>query len=135
MVTELDSQEPRVPFGVKFLICFLLADAVRRGFELGFGPPDPQAPSPVIFILWVAIDLLLALLVTLRTRAGRYWTQAILAIHVFYLGHELVVRSPQLWLSLGALARGQVVATLFLDGIFLAYLSGEEARGYLQESA
>jgi hypothetical protein len=126
--------EESAPFGVKLLICFLLADAVRRGVELAItGAPAGDAPSPMIFILWILIDLLLALLMALRTRAGRYWTQAILAIHVFYLGHELSVRDPYLWLSMGVVTRCQTVATILLDGLAVAYLSSSEAKTYLQD--
>jgi len=116
------------------LICFLLIDAVHRvGDLVGGGVETPGSPTVIIFILWIAIDLLLALLLGLRTRAGRYWTQAILAIHVFYLGHELSVRAPYLWMSMGVLARARILATVFLDGAFVAYLTSERARTYLQD--
>src|SRR5947209_4609634 len=91
------ASDVEAPLGVKFLICFLLVDAGRRVIDLLTGGSDaPGSPIMLIFILWIAINLLLALLLGLRTRAGRYWTQAILAIHVFYLGHELSVRAPYL---------------------------------------
>jgi hypothetical protein len=136
---DLDSvpshtSESEVPLGVKFLICFLLADAARRVIELLSGGADtPGSPITLIFILWIAINLLLALLLGLRTRAGRYWTQAILVIHVFYLGHELSVRAPYLWLSMGVVSRARIFATVFLDGLFVAYLSTAQARFYLQD--
>jgi len=126
--------ESEVPLGVKFLICFLLADALRRGVDLATGGNDaPGAPVPLIFILWIAINLLLALLLALRTRAGRYWTQAILVIHVFYLGHELAVRAPDLWLSMTVKTRARIFATVFLDGLFVAYLNGRAAKRWLQD--
>ncbi|MEZ0230760.1 MAG: hypothetical protein ACAI25_19220 [Planctomycetota bacterium] len=126
--------DSEAPIGVKFLICFLLVDAVRRVMDLLTGGTDgPGSPIVLIFILWIAINLLLALLLGLRTRAGRYWTQAILAIHVFYIGHELSVRAPHLWLSMGVVARARILATVFLDGIFVAYLSGQQAKFYLQD--
>lgn len=126
--------ESEAPIGVKFLICFLLVDAVRRIIDLITGGNDaPGSPLMLIFILWVCINLLLALLLALRTRAGRYWTQAILAIHVFYLGHELSVRAPYLWLSMGVLGRARILATVFLDGAFVAYLTSARARAWLQD--
>jgi hypothetical protein len=134
VLTAQPSVSDGPPLGVKFLICFLLVDAVRRSIELVAGSPENTGgPTVVIFILWIAINLLLALLLGLRTRAGRFWTQAILLIHVFYLGHELSVRAPYLWMALGVLGRGRILATVFLDGIFIAYLSGREARHYLQD--
>jgi hypothetical protein len=128
------SAESEAPLGVKFLICFLLIDAVQRLADLFPGGPEtPGSPTIVIFILWIAINLLLALLLGLRTRAGRYWTQAILAIHVFYIGHELSVRAPYLWMSMGVLARARILGTVFVDGAFVAYLTSERARTYLQD--
>ncbi len=128
------SADSEAPLGVKFLICFLLVDAVRRVHDLASGGVEaPGSPITLIFILWIAINLLLALLLGLRTRAGRYWTQAILAIHVFYLGHELSVRAPYLWLSMGVLSRARILATVFIDGAFVAYLSGSQAKFYLQD--
>ncbi|HZU99513.1 MAG TPA: hypothetical protein VFF73_22580 [Planctomycetota bacterium] len=116
------------------MICFLLVDALRRVIELVRGDLDiPERPTIIIFILWIGINLLLALLLGLRTRAGRYWTQAILTIHVFYLGHELCLHSPDLWLALGLMGRVRIVATVFLDGAFVAYLFSRDARAYLQE--
>jgi hypothetical protein len=126
--------ESSPPLGVKFLICFLLVDAVRRVHDLATGGTNaPGSPITFIFILWIAINLLLALLLGLRTRAGRYWTQAILVIHVFYLGHELTTRDPVLWLSMGFATRARILATVFLDGVFVAYLSSEKAKLYLQD--
>lgn len=128
------SSDTEAPLGVKFLICFLFADAVRRVIDLCLGSVEtPGGPTVLIFILWIAINLLLALLLGLRTRAGRLWTQAILAIHVFYLGHELSVRAPYLWMAMGVLGRGRILATVFLDGAFVAYLSSPQARFYLQD--
>lgn len=128
------SSDSDAPIGVKFLICFLLADAVHRVHDLATGGVEvPGSPITLIFILWIAINLLLALLLGLRTRAGRYWTQAILAIHVFYLGHQLAVVAPHLWLSMGVLARAKILATVFMDGAFVAYLSGASAKFYLQD--
>jgi hypothetical protein len=116
------------------LICFLLVDGIRRVVELlQRDVENPGGPTIWIFILWIAINLLLALLLGLRTRAGRLWTQVILVIHVFYLGHELSYRAPYLWLSMGVISRGRIVATIFLDGVFTAYLSSPQARFYLQD--
>jgi hypothetical protein len=132
---EIEASETTdAPLGVKFLICFLLADATRRGVELGQATAEANGgPNTMIFILWIAINLLLALLLGLRTRAGRLWTQAILVIHVFYLGHELVVRAPYLWVAMGLVPRARIVATIFMDGLFVAYLNGERAKAYLQD--
>ncbi len=122
------------PLGVKFLICFLLLDASHRGYELVVNGPDATGgPNSVIFILWIAINLLLAFLLLLRTRAGRFWTQAILLIHIFYLGHELSVRAPYLWLVMGVKDRARILATIALDALFVAYLSGRQARHYLHD--
>jgi hypothetical protein len=133
--------ENDTPLGVKFLICFLLADATHRVYDLvtsSTGYPNgvgeaPGAPITLIFILWIGINLLLALLLLLKTRAGRYWTQAILVIHVFYLGHELGVRAPYLWLTMGLATRARILATVFLNGVFVAYLNGQRAKRYLQD--
>lgn len=122
------------PFGVQLLVCFLLVDAARRGFELAWYRPEiPAGYSIAVFILWAVIDLLLGLLVGLRTRAGRYWTQAILAVHVLYMGYTLAVDRPYLWLALGPLVRGRIVATILANGIFVGYLTSRQAKAYLDE--
>jgi hypothetical protein len=107
---------------------------VRRVVELAQGEVEtPGGPASMIFILWIVIDLLLAVLLGLKTRAGRYWTQAILAIHVFYLGHELAVKTPYVWMAMGVVPRGRIFATVFLDGFFVAYLNSWQAKSYLQD--
>jgi hypothetical protein len=123
------------PLGVKLLVCFLLLDSVRRIVDIVVhGTADALGPPPVaVFVLWALIDLLLGLLLLLRTRAGRYWTQAILTIHVAYLGWFLAIDRPYLWLVLTPGARARVVATLFVDGLFVAYLTSATARAYLDE--
>lgn len=138
MDTSGDDLEPvnadGAPFGVKLLVCFLLLDAARRGVELVWVRPEiPASYSIAVFILWAVIDLLLGLLLVLRTRAGRYWTQAILAVHVLYLGYTLAVEKPHLWLALAPLVRGRVVATVLLDGLFVGYLTSRQAKAFLDE--
>ena len=133
-MTDDDDRVEGAPFGVKLLVCFLLADAVQRAVELVHGGIDfSGGPHSAVFVLWALIDLLLGLLVILRTRAGRYWTQAILAVHVFYLAYTLALDKPHLWLVMSAFARVKVAATFFADGIFVGYLSSQQARAYLDE--
>jgi len=121
------------PFGVKLLICFLFADAASGGIELLRLEPD-IAPHPTIaiFILWLVIEILLAILLAWKARAGLYLTQAILIVHVFYLGHELSTR-PHIWIAMSLLRRARIVASIFLDGCFAAYLASATARAHLND--
>jgi hypothetical protein len=120
-----------VPLGVKFVICFLLTDAARRAAELLLVPLEGNSPPIFVLILWIITNLLLAALLGLRTKAGRFWTQAMTLVHLFYLAHTLAVENPYLWLFMDLGSRLKVLTTIFIDGLIFAYLCGRSARDHL----
>ncbi len=134
MIEQLDDDGVAgddVPIGVKFVICFLLTDAARRIAELLIFAAPPVGPPLFVLILWIVTDLMLAALLGLKTTAGRFWTQAILLVHIFYLGHTLAVTEPYLWLNMSLLSRCKVLTTIVIDAFIFAYLCGRSARTHL----
>ncbi len=119
------------PFGVKVVMCFLVADAIRRAVQLaqGWGAPLP-APTAVL-ILWITTDLLLAALLVMRTEAGRLWTAVLLLVHAVFIGNLVAVQDPYLWLKLDLAGRWRILTTLFVDALLFAYLLGPRARAWL----
>lgn len=141
------SRPESLPFALKVLVCFLAFDALERtgglvlwalqraqGPELTTSEFDPNGPIGLTSLgLWIMVDLLLIVLVLLRTWWGRVWTSMIFGIHLGYLVWVLVVSKPQLWLYLDDVGRGRMAATLAIDLLALVYLvTSDSARRTLR---
>jgi hypothetical protein len=130
---------PRDPFplGVKLVVAFLCLDALERAVELGawiraaasvIGTPRTStAPNFPVLGLWVAVDILLVMLLLMRTKAGRLFTAAIFVLHAFYVAHVLVVSNPALWLYMSDWGRARLAVSLFLDAVAVTYLFSSQA--------
>ena len=77
--------------------------------------------------LWVAVDVLLVMLLLMRTKAGRLFTAAIFVLHAFYVAHVLVVSDPTLWLYMSDWGRARLALSLFLDALAVTYLMSSQA--------
>jgi hypothetical protein len=105
--------QARAPFVIQLLILFLAWDACERIGELiwvawqashSLEPPATPYPAPIpVTMLWIVVDMLLPVLLLLRTTAGRLLTQVIFGIHLIYLAHVFVLKHPYLWLYMGSL--------------------------------
>ncbi|MGE0709654.1 MAG: hypothetical protein AB7N76_24070 [Planctomycetota bacterium] len=140
------SQPLPLPFFLRVLICFLAFDAGQRLFvlirwviertnpeELTASEFDPQnAIGVTSLVLWILVDLLLVLLLGLRTWWGRLWTQTIFTVHFLHVGYTLVVAKPELWLYLDRPGRARLVLTLMVDLAFVGYLLSDRARRILR---
>ena len=138
----LPRRSPPLPFLLKLVVCFLGADALERCAELiRWGLRHAQAsdltgsefdmggPLGLLAIgISALLELILILLILLRTWWGRIWTQTVFAIHLFYAGSLILVQKPEIWLYLGDEGRLRLGATLVVDSLALAYLSSHEAR-------
>jgi hypothetical protein len=126
-----------LPLGARLIVCFLGADSIERAIELGLwlrglsaGLTTPRSSTPPnlpVLGLWIAVDLLLILLLTMRTRAGRLFTTVIFALHAFYLAHVLVLTDPTLWLYMSDWGRARLAITLALDATAILYLLSPQA--------
>lgn len=130
-----------VPFPIQLMILFLAFDACERLGEMiwvaweathALEPPSTPYRAPVpVTMLWIVVDVLLPVLLLLRTHAGRWLTQMIFAIHLLYMAHVFVIKHPYLWLYMGSWGRAKLVSTLVIDGCFVAYLFSQRAKTYL----
>lgn len=135
-----------LPFLVKLVVCFLGADALERCFflvkwSLTLGEEssilagsefDLGGKLGLLAIgISILLEVILILLVLLRTWWGRLWTQALFLIHLVYVGHLILIAKPELWIFLDAPGRVRLGATLVLDALILAYLWSPAARGAL----
>jgi hypothetical protein len=126
-----------IPLGVRLVVAFLGLDALERAVELGSwlreasatigAPRTSTAPNFPVLGLWVAVDVLLVMLLLMRTKAGRLFTAAIFLLHAFYVAHLLVINNPTLWLYMSDWGRGRVALSLLLDAIAVTYLLGQQA--------
>jgi hypothetical protein len=133
---DLERTEP-LPFGARLVVCFLAVDALQRAVEVGtylrqasgalHPPATATAPNLPVLGLWVAVDVLLVLLLLMRTTAGRLFSAAVFVLHAFYLAHILTVSDPTLWLYMSDWGRVRLALTLFLDAAAVVYLLGHEA--------
>ena len=138
----LAPRNPPLPFLVKVIVCFLGADALERcvslvqwgleaakASELTGSEYDVGGPLGLLAIgISVMLEVILILLVLLRTWWGRLWTQALFLIHLVYAAHLVLIAKPELWVFLGAPGRLRLGGTLVLDALVLAYLWSPEAR-------
>jgi hypothetical protein len=119
-----------MPFGIKFLICFLFFDSLHRGIEIAHALGG-MLPLPLsIYILWIVTNLLLIVLILLAARAGRWWTQAILLVHIFYIVHTIAIQEPYLWLVMDFLTRARTLLTVGIDAFFFAWLFSPKAKAW-----
>lgn len=130
-----------LPPGARLIVCFLGLDALERAVELGLwlrglhaglsAPRSSTPPNLPVLGLWIAVDLLLILLLTMRTRAGRLFTTVIFLLHAFYLAHVLVHTDPTLWLYMSGWGRARLAITLAIDAAAVMYLLGPQAADAL----
>ncbi|HVY61124.1 MAG TPA: hypothetical protein VHF22_05690 [Planctomycetota bacterium] len=125
----------RLTFGLKLLVAFFACDALVRIARIGELLLDPHAPlrsAPVFLdryfplVLELAIDALLAGLIALRTRSGRFWgiifLGALAGLQLFR-----IVADPGRWEAIPATLRLRELATVILYVVFLAILTGRKA--------
>lgn len=130
-----------LPLAVRVVVAFLCIDALERAVELGAWiraaqgsvtyPHTSTPPNFPVLGLWIAVDVLLVLLLLMRTKAGRLFTAAIFVLHAFYVAHVLVVSDPTLWLYMSDWGRGRLAITLFLDAVAVSYLLNAQAASAL----
>ncbi|MBL4850383.1 MAG: hypothetical protein JKY65_33110 [Planctomycetes bacterium] len=134
-----------LPFLVKLIVCFLAADALERcgvlaqwgleaakASELTGSDFDVGGPLGLLAIgISVMLEVILILLVLLRTWWGRLWTQALFLIHLVYAAHLVLIAKPELWVFLDTPGRLRIGGTLVLDALILAYLWSPEVRDTL----
>jgi hypothetical protein len=139
-------EEDPLPLVLKILVCFLTFDAIERMVGLGqwvierasvegltISEFDPSGPVGVASLgLWILVDLLLVVLILLRTWWGRMWTQTIFTIHLLHIGTTIVISKPELWLYLDAVGRLRLTLTLVVDLFFVVYLTSEAAKRVLR---
>lgn len=133
-----------LPFGVRLVVAFLGLDALERAVELGTWiyafrtsigiPPSSTPPNFPVLGLWIAVDVLLVLLLLMRTRAGRLFSAAMLVLHALYVAHVLVVSDPMVWLYMSDWGRARLAISLFVDLGLFVYLIGREASEALDLS-
>ncbi|MEZ6184247.1 MAG: hypothetical protein R3F62_04450 [Planctomycetota bacterium] len=131
----------RRPVGVLVLMTFLVVDGLKRLAEVLYGLTLTEEDltskvqvfevSAMVSVFWVCADVLLALLLGLRSWAGRLWTQCLFGIHLFYLFHQIAIRSPEGWLYLNAWSRTQIAVSVVIDMAAIVYLSSPRPRRFL----
>lgn len=140
---DVTGHEP-LPFGVRVVVGFLGLDALERVVELGLWiyafrtsigiPRSSTPPNFPVLGLWIAVDVLLVLLLLMRTKAGRLFAAAIFVLHGLYVAHVLTVSDPMVWLYMSDWGRGRLALSLFIDTGLLVYLLGREASEALDLS-
>ena len=115
----------RLTFPLKLLICFFAFDAVEKAAEVAAliargvrFDSNSFVDNYFPLLLTFSFDVLLALQIYLRTRAGRFWGVIYLAA-MTALGVYLHVVEPGRWAELGQAGRLKEIATY---GVFAAFL-------------
>jgi hypothetical protein len=136
-------RDPPLPFLVKLLLCFLGADALERTYLLIKWSLELEEEASLLsgsefdlggklgllaIGISIMLEVILILLILLRTWWGRLWTQALFLIHLVYVAHLVLIAKPELWIFLDAPGRLRVGATLIVDTLALAYLWSPSAR-------
>ncbi len=139
----LPPRNPPLPFLIKLVVCFLGADALERTYLLIKWSLELKEESSVLsgsefdlggklgllaIGISILLEVILILLVLLRTWWGRLWTQALFLIHLVYVAHLVLIAKPELWIFLDTPGRLRLGATLVLDTLALAYLWSPSAR-------
>ncbi len=130
-----------MPFLLRVLICFFWLDALERSwelFDLLFWAPALKSfvvtdfgPNVYCAALWIGVHLLLGVLLWLRIGWGRWWSLAILVIHLLFLARVIAVRNPELWVYLSDAGRARLVFSLLFDLSAVIYLCSSQAADYL----
>lgn len=129
----------RLPFGVQLVVLFFALDGVEKVVALGqavmmLGPEvTKRAFVDDLFPLILALlfDLLLFVMLLLRTRAGRFWGMIYL-LALTGVGITLLIREPLRWLEMGAEGRIREVASYGVNTLLAAILYGRRAREALR---
>jgi hypothetical protein len=120
--------ERALPFSLKLIVCFFLADAFEKalalGAALGGGASFGERGLPPTVVL--VFDLLLALQIVQRTQAGRIWGVIYLAASTLLATFVLVVE-PGRWVDLGPEGRLRALLSGAVQVGFLALLLGRRA--------
>lgn len=142
MNTGATNLEPRVeadsdrrPFALLIIFCFLTIDSCERAYEAIDFLLHSEAPMwrAIVFGLWIATNVLLILLLYLKTFAGRLWTMVVFGIHLVYLCFHIVSEDKLLWLSLGEWGQSRVLLTMAIDAWILHLVSRQEVKDHLIE--
>ncbi|GIW71199.1 MAG: hypothetical protein KatS3mg102_0741 [Planctomycetota bacterium] len=124
-----------LPLGVQLVVLFFCFDALKNTIELvrlsrviegslsWAALLDVVAP-PVLAVLF---DVLLAVQIALRTRAGRFWGIVYL-LALTGVGLALLVERPERWVELGPGGRLRELATYGVNLLLAAILYGPSAR-------
>ena len=127
-----------LPFGLKVVIFFFIADAfekiaqglklLREGVPLDRANLDSYYP----ILLVVLFDVLLATQLALRTQAGRFWAIIFLGANVALAAYFFAVE-PLRWLELDQRGRAFAIATIAVDLALILYLAAPALRRRLGE--
>jgi hypothetical protein len=129
----------RLTFGLKLLVAFFACDAILKVAAIGALLVDGRAPigSRMVFVdryfplfLELAIDALLAILIGLRTRSGRFWGIIFLGALAGLAVFRIIV-DPTRWAEITAGARARELATIVMYAAFLGILTGRKAARIL----
>ncbi|MDF1660678.1 MAG: hypothetical protein P1V97_02845 [Planctomycetota bacterium] len=133
--SKAEAEESSPPFALLIIFCFLTIDSLERAYEAIDFLLHSEAPMwrAIVFGLWIATNVLLILLLYLKTFAGRLWTMVVFGIHLFYLGFHIVSENKLLWLSLGEWGQSRVLLTMAIDAWILHLVSRQEVKDYLIE--
>lgn len=128
----------RLTFSLKLLVCFFTFDAIAKtALIVGFVAAEVGGNRGALAVdryfplaLAVAIDVLLAGLIALRTRSGRFWgiifLGALAALSIFR-----IVVEPGRFVELGRAGRVKELATIAMYVSFLIVLLGRKATRVL----
>jgi hypothetical protein len=126
---------PPLPFALQIIMSFLVLDSLDRIYDavhlLVYETGDSWRAA--VFGLWVATNVLLLLLLLLRTFAGRLWTLVVFGIHMFYIGYHLIATDKLLWLSLNEWGQTRIFVTLAIDAWIMHLISRDDVKDYLIE--
>lgn len=133
--SNVDAEESSPPFALLIIFCFLTIDSLERVYEAIDFLLHSEAPMwrVIVFGLWIATNVLLILLLYLKTFAGRLWTMVVFGIHLLYLGVHIVNEDKLLWLALGEWGQTRILLTMAIDAWILHLISRQEVKDYLIE--
>jgi hypothetical protein len=125
----------KFPFALQIILCFLALDSIERIWEAiqFLVSSDGDSWRVIVYGLWVATNVLLILLLTLKTFAGRLWTLVVFGIHIFYLGFHIVSQNKLLWLSLDEWSQGRILMTMLIDAWLMHLVSRQEVKELLTD--
>jgi hypothetical protein len=129
--------------GVLIVILFFAIDGIEKAVDLGHRVAAELESGPeaagfahlwnhvfdvhVPLLLGVLFDLLLAVMISLRTRAGRFWGVLYL-VSLTGVGMALLVVEPARWLDFGTRGRVEELVTHAINLGLAGILLGKGAR-------